>query len=85
MRAQQPRDNEFFARALGAHAMVVSNTGPYSDAEALRREEYALTLDIFGDEHPYTLSSRSNLATVLYSEQRFEEAVKIINSLLKNE
>ncbi len=83
VRAQQPRDNEFFARALGAHAMVVSNTGPYSEAEALRREEYALTLKIFGDEHPYTLSSRSNLATVLYSEQRFEEALSLFEGVLR--
>jgi eukaryotic-like serine/threonine-protein kinase len=83
LRAQQPRDNEFFARALGAHAMVVSNTGPYSEAEALRREEYALTLGIFGDQHPYTLSSRSNLATVLYSEQRYDEALALFEAVLR--
>jgi eukaryotic-like serine/threonine-protein kinase len=80
---QKPRDDEFLARALGAHAMVVSNTGTNREAEALRREEYELTLAIYGDAHPYTLSSRSNLATVLYSEQLFDEALALFEAVLR--
>ena len=83
VRAQKPRDNEFFARALGAHAMVVSNTGPYREAEALRREELELNRSIYGDEHPYTLSSRSNLATVLFAQQRFDEALPVFEEVLR--
>lgn len=83
VRLQHPRDNDFFARALGAHAMVVSNTGPYREAEALRREEYDLTVAIYGDAHAYTQSSRSNLATVLFAEQRYEEALVLFEGVLK--
>lgn len=82
VRAQSPRDNEFFARALGAHAVVVSHTGPLAEAEALRREEYALTRTVFGDQHAYTVSSRNNLATVLFSEQRYDEALSLFQSVL---
>ncbi|AVP99056.1 hypothetical protein C7S18_18595 [Ahniella affigens] len=81
-RGQSPRDNEFFARALGAHAVVVSHTGPMTEAEALRREEYDLTLAVFGDQHSYTVSSRNNLATVLFSEQRYAEALALFQSVL---
>lgn len=84
LRAQHPRDNEFFARALGAHSMVVSNTGPYVEAEALRREELALNTQIYGEDHPYTLSSRSDLATVLFAQRRFDEALPLFEGVLRS-
>ncbi len=82
LRGQLPRDDEFFARALSAHAMVVANTGPYRASEALRREELDLNTRIYGSEHPHTLSTRSNLATILVAQQRYAEALPLFEEVL---
>jgi len=82
VREMQPRDDEFFARALSAHAMVVANTGPYRASEALRREELELNVRIYGSEHPRSLSTRSNLATILVAQQKYADALPLFEEVL---
>ena len=82
VRKQQPRDDAFLARAIGAHAMVVSNTGPVAEAEALRREQIRLNEAIYGVAHPRTLASRNDLAAVLYAQRRYESAATLFEQVL---
>ncbi len=82
LRRREPRDEVFLASALGAHAMVVSNTGPRDEAESLRREELALNERIYGSEHPTTISSLNNLATVLFDQRRVAEADAMFERVL---
>jgi serine/threonine protein kinase len=67
LRDARPRDDVRYARAVGALAMAVSNTGPFQQAEALRREQLALSEKIYGADHPRTWSVRNDLAGVLYA------------------
>jgi serine/threonine protein kinase len=83
LRADPATDPTLLARALGAHAMVVSNTGPQALAETLRREQLALCERIYGAEHPLTLGARNDLATVLFTQQRYVEARPLFEAVLE--
>ena len=83
LRAQSPRDDVLFARALGALAMAVSNTGPLSEAEALRREQLALSESIYGENHPRTLSARNDLASVLFAKADYAAAAPLFAQVLE--
>jgi hypothetical protein len=82
LRARQPRDDVKLARAIDALAMAVSNTGPLSEAEALRREQLELTTRVYGDDHPRTLSARNDLASVLYARLDYAGAEPLFTSVL---
>ncbi len=83
VRVQEPRDDEFFARVLSAHAMVVSNTGPFGEAESLRLEELALIDAIYGPDHPLSQSTRNDLASVYFNQFRYEEAGVLFEQVLR--
>lgn len=76
-----PRDPAL-AEALGALAMVLTNTGPIAEAEALRREELALRTAIYGAGHPDTVGAANNLAAALYAQQRYAEAAALFRRVL---
>jgi eukaryotic-like serine/threonine-protein kinase len=74
LRSAQPRDEVQLARAVGALAMSVSNTGPFAEAEALRREQLALNEKIYGADHTRTWSTRNDLAGVLFAQGKHAAA-----------
>lgn len=80
-RTAPPRD-PLRARALDALAMVLANTGPLAEAEALRREELALRTTVYGAEHPGTVGAANDLASVLYAQRRFDQAAALFRQVL---
>ncbi len=82
-RRADPGDDTALLRALAAQAMVVSNTGPVSLAESLRREELALAERIYGSGHPRSLRSQNNLATILAAAGQYQEALDLTAIVLE--
>ncbi|KAK4680131.1 hypothetical protein QC764_0041900 [Podospora pseudoanserina] len=50
------------------------NLGKYKEAEQMHRQTLQLREKVLGKEHPDTLTSMSNLASVLVSQGKYEEA-----------
>ena len=82
LRAEPDADATLLGRVLGAHAIVISNTGPMELAESLRREQLDLYERIYGPSHARTLSARNDLATVLYGMDRYDEAEPLFATVL---
>lgn len=82
LRADPRTDPILLMRALGAHAMVISNTGPLDLAESLRREQLGLCERIYGATHPRTLGARNDLASVLFGQRRYAEAAPLFAAVL---
>ncbi|MEZ0472045.1 protein kinase domain-containing protein [Luteimonas salinilitoris] len=72
------------ARALDALAMVVANTGPLSEAEALRREELRIRQAVLGPEHPDTIATMADLATVLHAQRDLATAARMYRAVLRH-
>jgi tetratricopeptide (TPR) repeat protein len=53
---------------------VLVRQGKYEEAEAMNRQTLALYETVLGREHPFTLTSMSNLALVLVRQGKYEEA-----------
>ncbi|KAK4108618.1 hypothetical protein N656DRAFT_684421, partial [Canariomyces notabilis] len=51
--------------------------GKYEDAERMHRQALGLKEEVLGKEHPYTLTSMNNLASVLGRQGKYEEAERI--------
>jgi hypothetical protein len=51
--------------AAGNLADVLSNRGKYKEAEEMHRQSLGLRETVLGKEHPSTLTSTNNLASVL--------------------
>jgi len=82
IRGSTSKTDPHLADALGALAMVLSNTGPLAEAEALRREELAIRRATLGATHPRTVTALNNLAAVLYSGRHFEQAAQMFREVL---
>jgi tetratricopeptide (TPR) repeat protein len=54
-----------------------TSLGQYAAAEVSHRQASLITNELLGPEHPYTLTSMSNLALVLDDQGRYEEAEAI--------
>jgi serine/threonine-protein kinase len=80
-RSTSPRD-PLRADALGTLAMVLANTGPLAEAEALRREEIALRTEVLGADHPGTAGAINDLASTLFAQRRFDEAADLFRRVL---
>ena len=83
LRDEPATEPTLFGRALGAHAMVLSHTGPLALAEALRREQLALYDRIYGATHPRTLGAQNDLASVLFGARRYADAEPLFRSVLE--
>ncbi|MBB5207201.1 protein kinase domain-containing protein [Chiayiivirga flava] len=75
-------DDAVRARAVAALAMVRSNVGPLSDAEALRREALAIYRTVYGDEHTITVGAVNDLASVLFAQRRYAEVAPMFEQVL---
>lgn len=82
VRASADGRDPHLAEAIDALAMVLANTGPLGEAEALRREELAIRQAAYGDAHPSTVGARNDLAGVLYVQGRHDEASAIYREVL---
>jgi tetratricopeptide (TPR) repeat protein len=60
-------------------ALVLSEQGQYSEAEALHRQTLELYKRILGEQHPSTLISINNLASVLKAQGKHEKANRVAN------
>lgn len=58
-------------------ALVLSEQGQYSEAEALHRQTLELYKRVLGEQHPSTLISINNLASVLRAQGKHEEADRV--------
>ena len=57
---------------------MLSHQGKYKQAEEMHRQELRLSEMALGKEHPYKLTSMSNLAGVLDDQAKYEEAERSI-------
>jgi hypothetical protein len=60
-------------------ALVLSEQEQYSEAEALHRQTLELYKRILGEQHPSTLISINNLASVLKAQGKHEKANRVAN------
>jgi serine/threonine-protein kinase len=81
-RAVRPPQPMLVVEAISSLAMVVSWTGPMARAEALRREQLEIVESMYGPEHPTTLSSINNLASVLHGDGRCEQALPLFEHVV---
>jgi tetratricopeptide (TPR) repeat protein len=58
-------------------ALVLSEQGQYIEAEALHRQTLELYKRVLGEQHPSTLISINNLASVLRAQGKHEEADRV--------
>jgi len=70
------------AKALSSLAMVQTNSGSLDSAETLRREALLILRDIYGEDHPATTVALNNLASVLFAQRRYPEALPIFEQVL---
>ncbi len=70
------------ANALSALAMVETNVGDLTKAEALRTDVLAIFREIYGDEHPVTVGAVNNLASVVFAQRRYREALPMFDQVL---
>ncbi|KAH9859266.1 hypothetical protein J1614_012214 [Plenodomus biglobosus] len=59
---------------MGMVALAKNLGGKYKEAEAMNRQTLVGTEKVLGHEHPDTLTSMNNLATVLNIQGNYEEA-----------
>nr|XP_036579199.1 Nephrocystin-3-like protein 3 [Colletotrichum truncatum]KAF6786685.1 Nephrocystin-3-like protein 3 [Colletotrichum truncatum] len=57
--------------------------GQLQDAEFYQKRAVTLMIEIFGDDNPYTLSSKSDLSHIYRRQGRLDEAVEMISEVLK--
>ena len=53
---------------------VLESQGKYEEAEAMHRRAFKGREKVLGPEHPYILTSVSNLGSVLKRQDKYEEA-----------
>ncbi len=70
------------ANALSALAMVETNVGDLKKAEALRIDVLAIFREIYGDEHPVTVGAINNLASVVFAQRRYHDALPMYDQVL---
>ncbi len=70
------------AKALSSLAMVRTNGGDLDSAEALRREVLDIFRGIYGDAHPASTVALNNLASVLFAQRRYAEALPVFEQVL---
>jgi tetratricopeptide (TPR) repeat protein len=63
--------------------MVLKNQGKYEEAEDILRRAFRLIDTMLGKEHPLTLTSINNLATVLRSQGKYKKAEDIHRQALR--
>jgi hypothetical protein len=51
---------------------VLRDQGKYEQAEEMYRQVLGLSETVLGKEHPFTLTSMNNLATVLINQGKYE-------------
>ena len=81
-RAVRPPQPLLVVEAIASLAMVVSWTGPMARAEALRREQLSLVESMYGPEHPITLTTLNDLGSVLYGDNRCEQALPMFQRVV---
>jgi non-specific serine/threonine protein kinase/serine/threonine-protein kinase len=69
--ADQP---QIQARLMGTMGDVYLNLGLYDQSGPLLEQALEKRAELFGDEHPVTLSSQQSLATLYLQEGRYDEA-----------
>ncbi len=82
VRGSAGKTDPHLAQAIDTLAMVLSNTGPLSEAETLRREEIAIRRASQGAEHPDTVGAFNDLGSVQYAQRRFAEAAESFRQVL---
>jgi eukaryotic-like serine/threonine-protein kinase len=70
------------ANAMSALAIVETNVGDLARAEALRSEVLALYRRIYGEDHTFTTGAINNLASVLFAQRRFRDALPMFDQVL---
>ncbi|KXX73750.1 Nephrocystin-3 [Madurella mycetomatis] len=76
-------DDEAKGRLLETTAIAVARLGKYGEAEQMQRQALELRKKVLGEEHPDTLGSINNLATILGNLKRYEEAEQIHRQALE--
>jgi len=56
---------------------MLSDQGKYEQAEEMCRQALGLRETVLGKDHPFTLTSMNNLATVLRDQGKYEQTEKI--------
>ncbi|KAF2831485.1 kinesin light chain 1 [Ophiobolus disseminans] len=67
-------DGAMRASLWGRLGQCQKTLGQYASAETSHRKAWSLRKEVLGPEHPHTLMSMSNLASVLKSQGKYEEA-----------
>jgi CHAT domain-containing protein len=82
-----PKEQTDFARSEEAalNASAARRQGRYSEAEKWYRQARSITIKIFGENHPRTLSISNDLAETLRVEAKFPEAEAILRKLIASE
>jgi Tfp pilus assembly protein PilF len=63
--------------------LVLERQGKYEETEAMHRRALKAREKVLGPEHPYTLTSVSNLGSVLRRQGKYEEAEAMHRRALK--
>ncbi|KAF9761682.1 hypothetical protein IL306_003749 [Fusarium sp. DS 682] len=69
---------EDWAYMLSKISYYKSQIGEYSQAEMLAEASSQARICILGDDHPFTLTSKNNLALALWQQGQWEEAEKLM-------
>jgi len=82
---ETPPDDELesWARLLANSALYMDTIGNYKMAEYMGRKALVARKQVLGEEHPNTLTSMNNLASVLESQGKYDDAGKLHREALE--